>query len=507
MENAPESIRPEKHASVWEPLPANAWNESTARHLLIRAGWSAPQEELNRAIEEGLEKTFDRLFPPAIVPFPRPEKVEIIRVGEIDLEARLVHATQDEKKIQRREFREHFQSGYQDLSVRWLSFAAQPAVAAQEKWVLCLSDVYVVAFGKVRNPWALYQHHAIIRENSYGAAPTLSKALSRSPAMIEFLDLRESKKDAPNENFARELFELFLLGEGHYTEADIKNSARAFTGYRTRDGEFFFARGQHDAGSKIVFGKTGNFDGDAVIDLAYNIGAARTFLPGEMIRFYLTADAIDPKILQNLGDAWAAENFNLRALLRLIFTGKFFYDPAFRGNYIKSPIQFYLGLIQDLQLDVTPIPRQLVGTLRQMGQMPFNPPNVRGWVGGRAWISSSTLGARRQLVQSLFSPLQPEKLNADEVAELRAAESAGHRHFSVEPIDLDAFTRASAHEAASPNLTARQLIRTFLPSSPDSEYEQAIARALRSGKETPVDSAHVRNVLLALLQSPDYQLC
>jgi len=337
----------------------------------------------------------------------------------------------------------------------------------------------------------------------------LSKAISRTPAMIEFLDLKDNKKDAPNENFARELFELFVLGEGNYTEADIKNAARAFTGYRSRGGDFFFARNQHDFGTKTVFGHTGNFDGDAVIDLAYQTPAARTFLANEMLRFYLTDEKIDPKILTSLGEAWAAEQFNLRGLLRLVFTSRFFYTPAYRGNFIKSPIQFYLGLLQDLQLDVNPVARQVVSELRQMGQMPFNPPNVRGWVGGRNWISSSTLGARRQLVQSLFSPLQPDRLNADDLFEVRAAEAEGHHHFSVEPADLAAFaqTPLPAGRGGSAHASARELIRTFLPSSPDSEYEKSIARSLHPTKDGAIDPARISGVLLSLLQSPDYQLC
>jgi len=508
----PSSTRPNSPASRLSPLPAADWNEFTARHLLTRASWSASQEDLNRAINEGMEKTFERLFPAPTVPFPRPPRVEAVRTGEIELEARIANAPKDTKKIERREFRQRFHSGYQDLVSKWLTFAAQPAVSAQEKWVLCLSDVYVVAYGKVHNPWLLYQHHAILRDNAYGPAPALSKAVSRSPAMIEYLDLNENKKDAPNENFARELFELFLLGEGHYTETDIKNAARAFTGYRAKLGEFVFARGQHDFSAKTIFGHTAKFDGDGVIDLAYQLPAARTFLPGEMLRFYLTDQTIDAATLTALGDAWAAEQFDLRALLRLVFTSRFFYDPSYRGNYIKSPIQFYLGLLQELQLDVNPVARQVVSALRQMGQMPFNPPNVRGWVGGRGWISSSTLGARRQLVQSLFTPLQPEKLNADDVVEIHEAEAQGHHHFSLEAADLDAFAQAPAASAspargAPARASARELIRTFLPSSPESEYEKAIARALHPKQGEAIDPARVRSVLLALLQSPEYQLC
>src|SRR5581483_4128909 len=131
------------------------------------------------------------------------------------------------------------------------------------------------------------------------------------------------------------------------------------------------------------------------------------------------------------GGAWRAAGFELRVLARQFFGSRLFYAPEFRGNFLKSPIQFYLGAVQDFGLDVAPLPRLTLNPLRQMGQWLFYPPNVRGWVGGRNWINSATLTARRQLVEQLFSPLNENALNADEQIEILAARSNGADKFTV----------------------------------------------------------------------------
>jgi uncharacterized protein (DUF1800 family) len=319
--------------------------------------------------------------------------------------------------------------------------------------------------------------------------------------MIQYLDLQESKKDAPNENFARELFELFVLGEGNYTEKDIKEAAKAFTGYRQRFGEFFFVPNQHNTSRKTVFGRSGNFTGDEVIDLAYALPAAGQFLPHEMVRFYLSEDPLPPEVLAPLGTWWHSQHYNLRALAHRFFGSRLFFESSYRGNYIKSPVQFYLGLVQDLQLDVAPLARRVLGSLRQMGQTLFTPPNVRGWVGGRNWINSATLSARRQLVQSFFYPINEANLNADEQAEFKAARADGHTHFTVDPEHLKAFANLSADEAAN------RFINTFLPLKVDDTFRAQIRDFLNVSGSPAQHNERVRNAAVTLLQSPEYQLC
>jgi uncharacterized protein (DUF1800 family) len=201
-----------------------------------------------------------------------------------------------------------------------------------------------------------------------------------------------------------------------------------------------------------------------------------------------------------LGTTWKASGFDLGALARQFFGSRLFFAAEFRGTLIKSPLQFYLGLLQDLSLEVAPLPRQALAPLRQMGQMLYQPPNVRGWIGGRSWINSSTLAARRQLVQALFSPLNESLLNADDVRALNAARAAGRSRFVVD----DAFLAELA--PLEPDAFAERIVRQFLPRTVSPAYVGAI-RDFAASEGRTGGTERVRAALAALLQSPEYQLC
>lgn len=489
---------------AWQPLPAKDWNEDAARHLLRRAGWAAQPAEVARLMKDGLVAGLDRLFPATARPLPKPRLIANI---ESDTAAfiekiRAADPASDERKILQREQRERQQQAVQDLSIKWLQFASLPENAATEKWVFFLGDVYVVSQEKVQNTAWIYDFQDTLRRGCFGPAPALAKAVSRTPAMIRYLDLQDSKTGTPNENFARELFELFLLGEGNYTEQDIKESARAFTGYRERFGEFRFAPGQHDNGPKTVFGKTGNFAGDDIIDLAFTQPAAGRFLPHEMVKFYLSDDMIPDEYLAEIGAWWRDSGYDLRRLALRFFGSRLFFDPAFRGNYIKSPVQFYLGLVQDLNLNVAPFPRHALNALRLMGENLFRPPNVRGWVGGRLWINSGTLASRRQLVETLFTPINEDNLNADEQVQLVAARSAGMSNFTVTDERLDAML-----QSMTPAQITDRFVDYFLPVKTDASFRANILAFLSDPAAAKNRLARLRNTAVTLLQSPEYQLC
>lgn len=487
-------------ADAWQPLPPEAFDAAAARHLLRRSGWSAQPAEVQRALADGLPATLARLFPAEPVLLAKPKLVERLEDDTPDFAKRLSDADPLQKRVLQKEARDRSQQAMQDMSIKWLQFASNPVTAAQEKWTLFLGDIYVVGFEKVKNAAHIFDHQATIRRHAFGQAPVLTKAISRTPAMVRYLDLQESKRDAPNENFARELFELFVLGEGNYTEKDIKEAARAFTGYRQRFSEFVFVQRQHDTRPKTVFGKTGPFTGDDIIDLAYRQPAAATYLPHELARFYLSDTALPAAQLTALGDWWRTQNFNLRALAHRFFGSRLFFDESYRGNYIKSPVQFYLALVQDLELDVAPLARQVLGSLRQMGQTLYNPPNVRGWVGGRQWINSATLGSRRQLVQALFNPINEANLNADEQVEIVAARAEGKDRFVVDSEHLKPFAGLSAEQAAD------RFLDTFLPGATAPAYRDEVTAFLKDGGSKQL-TQRIRNAAIALLQSPEYQLC
>lgn len=487
-------------SQAWQPLSFLHWNEAAARHLLRRVGWAATPTEVQRAHRSGLRATLDRLFPSTIPAFPRTAAIEreITRTNEL---RQLRRATEDYEERQKidREQRELNRVALEDLALRWLRAAAQPDRAALEKWIFFLSNLYVVSAERVRVGQLIHLHHDLLRQGALGTAPDLAKAVSRSPAMVIYLDLQGSQSNRPNENFARELFELFTLGEGHYTEDDIKEAARAFTGYRQYDGQFRFRPAQHDSGRKTLFGQSGNFRGDDVIDLIFQQPAAGTFVPREMTRFYLTDSPLPPELFAALGTWWKGRNYNFRELCLRFFSSTLFYHPSFRAGHIKSPVHYYLGLLNDLQIDSTPLPRTTLNPLRLMGQNLFFPPNVRGWVGGRLWINSSTLAARRQLVDALFTPVNEARLNADDQIALRTAREEGATAFTVDQARLTAFAALGAEAIAD------RFVTYFLPVPVNPAYRDTLLTFLK-GDTGIVTPARVRQAAISVLQAPEYQL-
>ncbi len=486
-------------ADAWRPLPASAWTADHARHLLRRAGWSALPAEVDRAVRDGLPATLDRLFPSAPPTFEPPAFLRMASERVAELNPLKREADPETRRALDREQRELERKAMTEFTFKWLQTAVQPDRSAFEKWLLFLSDVYVVSFEKVNRAAWMHEHQQILRRHALGSAPTLTKAVSRSPAMIRYLDLDRSSRRAPNENFARELFELFTLGEGNYTENDIKQAARAFTGYRFGPQGFRLSERETDKAEKQVFGHRAPFTGDDIVDLAYAQAAASRFLPREMSRFYLTEDALPADYFAPLGEAWKAADFSLRALCHRFFGSVLFYHPAYRAGLIKSPVHYYLGLLQDLGLDVLPLERTTLQPLRQMGQRLYEPPNVRGWVGGRLWINSSTLAARRQLARTLCTPLDEERLNADDRLELEAARDAGHHRFSVDEQRITGFA------TLGPAAIADRLCNFFLPGKVDQAYRDALITFLSADPNDLEDRA--RRAAIAVLQSPEYQLC
>lgn len=483
---------------AWQQIPTREWTSAHARHLYRRAAWAALPEQIDEAMRAGPSTTIRRMFekPPSM---PLPKKVAEVEQERGVLNERLRNASSEERRELRREARQRSEAAFQEMTIDWLQFASSPRYAAYEKWTSFLQNIFVVSFDRVRNPAWMHRHHELIRQNGAGSYRDLCRAVSRSAAMIIYLDLQLSRASAPNENFARELFELFILGEGNYTEEDVKEAARAFTGYRHRNGTFRLDQNQRDRDSKTVFGRTGRWTGDDVIRLALEKEAAASFLPRELCRFYLTDESLPQPYLDELGKIWRDADFNLSVLLNRFFTSRIFYERQFVGNLIKSPLHFHLGLIHDLQLTVAPFPRTVLVSYRQMGQHLYHPPNVRGWVGGQLWINSSTLSARRHLVESLFQPVNEKRLNADEQAALKAAREAGPVALFVSRERLRQLAEVKSE------VIAGRFIDFFLPRPASPEYRRTLTNYLADGPGDRLE--RLRTVAMAMLQSPEYNLC
>jgi uncharacterized protein (DUF1800 family) len=482
--------------ALWEPLHRDDWGPAEARHFLERAGFAATGETVEEALDLGPTGAVERWFSET-VPFGIPGWIEekFEKREELREKAKEAESREERRPI----YRERNQIGREamnELAFEWLLRASRPENGFRAKWELFLSDVWVVGQRAVGEPEWMASYWRALAEKSDLPYPRFCKDFSREPAMVRYLDLHRNSKRNPNENFARELLELFALGEGNYTESDIKEAARAFTGRRLWGGEYREVERQFDDGEKTVFGKTGPWDGDDVIDLVFEQPAARTFLPSEAIRFYLTRSPFPPERLRLLGDLWAEEGFRLDALRGRLFASRAFYAPDFRGNRIKSPFEFYLGTLRRFGLDPVPIPLHALRPLRDMGQEVFEPPNVRGWIGGEAWINAGKLAARRRFAADLFSEIDEDRLNADDRQRLERERERGNDRHRLDRNDLLRET------GRSPGRILRYIEEEILAAP----IEPGVRRQLRDYLGPNPGSARIETALVTLLQSPQYQL-
>jgi uncharacterized protein (DUF1800 family) len=275
-----------------------------------------------------------------------------------------------------------------------------------ERMVLFWHNHFVSAVRKVRYVPALLRQNELFRREAAGNFARLLHEVTRDPAMLIYLDGATSRRNQPNENFARELMELFTLGEGNYSEQDIKQAARAFTGNSLdrQTGLFRFYPALHDDGVKTVFGQSGAFDGDQIVDLLLRNPRTAEFVVAKLWREFVSL-APDEREIKRLAGLFRAGNYELKPLLRELLLSAAFRDPKNRGVLFKSPVELVVGTVRLLQLPVEN-KAKLIAASRVLGQDLFDPPNVKGWPGGEAWITTYTLVQRRQILQRVVQATQ-----------------------------------------------------------------------------------------------------
>jgi uncharacterized protein (DUF1800 family) len=222
------------------------------------------------------------------------------------------------------------------------------------------------------------------------------KEVSRSAAMLNFLNNQQNRKGHPNENFAREVMELFTLGRGHYSENDIKEAARAFTGWGANlRGDFQFRKFQHDDGNKTVLGRSGNFDGTDVLDILLGEKQTALYITQKLYKFFVN-EKVDMEKVNWLADRFYKSEYDISKLMEDIFTSDWFFEAKNIGVQIKSPVELLVGIQRMLPMKLEN-EEALMLLQRVLGQLLFYPPNVAGWPGGKAWIDSSSLMMRMRI--------------------------------------------------------------------------------------------------------------
>ncbi|MCA9320266.1 MAG: DUF1800 domain-containing protein [Planctomycetes bacterium] len=275
------------------------------------------------------------------------------------------------------------------LQAQWFARCVSAPRALGERLAFFWHDHFATGADKVKDLSAMEAQNALFRRLGGGRFPTLLAAASRDPAMLVWLDNATSDKRHPNENFARELLELFCLGIGNYGERDVVECARAFTGWRLHRGRFCFDRGAHDPGLKSILGHEGRFSGDDVLQILAADPRCARFIATGLYREFV-ADVVEDDLGSALGQVLVAHDFAIRPFLRELAASKAFFEAGFR---IAAPVELLIGAMRSL--DAGHSASRLVHHARKLGQEPYRPPDVAGWRGGRAWINSSTLIARR----------------------------------------------------------------------------------------------------------------
>ncbi|WP_240409916.1 DUF1800 domain-containing protein [Flavisolibacter nicotianae] len=298
-------------------------------------------------------------------------------------------------KEERRNIQQQTKQAVKGLNLLWLDEMVNANAQLREKMAFFWHGHFAS-----RNLNVFYQQQLldVIRQNALGSFRDLLHGVSKSAAMLNFLNAQQNRKGHPNENFAREVMELFTLGRGNYTENDIKEAARAFTGWGANlQGDFVFRKFQHDTGTKTVLGHTGNFVGENILDILLQQKQAARFITQKIYRFFVN-DSVDQAKVDWLAERFFQHDYNIGGLMEDIFTSDWFYEEKNIGAKIKSPIELIAGIRRMLPMEIENADAQLL-VQRLLGQMLFYPPNVAGWPGGKTWIDSSTLMFRLRLPQ------------------------------------------------------------------------------------------------------------
>ncbi len=381
-----------------DPLTASPdapWTDAEAAHLLRRAGFGGTPEQIDYLVGLGRDESVDLLVDyqhteqddPAYPADAFPDRPPPLRgiVGMTEQQRRAV--TQSVVRLGA-----GHATAMRDWWLRRMIVTARPL---EEKMTLFWHGHFTSGMREVKQPEFMYRQNEFLRSHALADFRTLLRGISRDPAMLVYLDNGSNVKARPNENYARELMELFTMGEGNYSEQDVKEAARAFTGWgfdRRVGGEFTVRRYQHDNGEKTFLGRTGQFDGDDIIDIILEQPETARYLAGKLWTHFV---APDPEVAQiaAVAELLGTTDFDLRETLRALFRSDAFYAASARHSLYKSPTELMVGTVRRLEIPPNDL-RAANEAMKQMGQELFQPPNVKGWPGGRDWINPSTLFIR-----------------------------------------------------------------------------------------------------------------
>jgi hypothetical protein len=367
-----------------------------AAHLLRRSGFGGRPDEIRAVTGRGIRRFVDQMIeeahgddrddPPGrfMSDSPWPDRQEFRRLRS--------ELTPEERRERRQQRRRDDREQFRDLVNWWIRRAILTSCPFREKMTFFWHNYFATSYRGVQRTDLMHRQNELFRKNALRDFRELLFEAARDPAMIIWLDNRSNRKEQPNENFAREVMELFSVGPGHYTEIDIKEAARAFTGWTIRDGEFYFNERAHDEGVKVFMGASGNFGGEHILQFLMRHSAMPTYLSKRLLQFFVVEEPTKP-LITAVASELRRNQFDIGATMQTLFKSRLFYDPGVRFSLIKSPVDLVVGTFRLLE---TPPPdfKGLRRAMNLMGQIVMMPPNVGGWPHGRGWINTSALLSR-----------------------------------------------------------------------------------------------------------------
>jgi uncharacterized protein (DUF1800 family) len=396
-------------------------------HLLRRAGFGANKEETERCVAQGVAATVDEMVDFERIPDNLDETLRQVNGGLLDV------------------------STLEDAQTWWLYRMVHSPRPLQEKMTFFWHGHFATANHKVNSPAAMHDQNQLFRRQALGNFQTLALEVSKDPAMLLWLDNNSNRKAAPNENYARELMELFTLGLGTYSERDVAAVARAFTGWsltpaRPGPRTFVFNANQHDAGMKTILGRTGRWNGDDALGIILAQPAHATWMATKLFRFF-AYDSPEPEVIAPLAALYRDSQYEVKPLVKAILLSEAFYSEKAYQQHVKTPVDYVVETVRTLDMPVRI--RGLLPMLAAMGQELYNPPHVGGWPSGRGWINPSTLLERFNAAMRLtaFTGQQPT-----EGGRFDPAEMVQRYNFTTWEQAVDALLGAFIDRAASPAL-------------------------------------------------------
>ncbi len=507
---------PSRLDGTLRPIKPQMFGYEQARHLLWRAGFGGNDDQIRTLMAWGPQKSVDYLLDLEKIEYPRPKQDQFdkdIMRPPTDEERRLVRdaqRSQDEDKLaqirlERQKRQREDREQIAQMQKWWLTRMIETPRPLEEKMTLFWHGLLSTNYRTIENSYHMFLQNGLFRTHALGSYADLLHSLIRDPAMIAYLNNNDSRKDHPNENLAREIMELFSLGVGNYSEKDIKEGARALTGYTFDDDAFVFRRNNHDTGEKSILGARGTWDGDAFVDIILRQPACARYITRRLYHFFLADVPTDERggenllepaqrsVLHELAQTFSSANYELRPVLKRLFLSEHFYDPRFMNQQIKSPVMLVVGAVRSLNAPVRDL-GILNDALDLMGQKIFFPPSVKGWEGGRAWINTSTYYVRQNVLAFLLAGKKPQGYDA-----------------SVDTTRYDAmsiFEKAEPGSALArhePRAVVEALLKLALGFVPASAVDPLLS--FIASRENTVNNETMVGLLLLITAMPEYQLC